>query len=195
MSVKKKWLIGLGAAAGVTLIVLFFVGRAMAKRFEPYIRDQAINYLRERFDSEAELGSLKISIPNLSPYKLVANKGKGTRARVEGENVVLRHKGRHDVAPMFLMKRFSFEVDLGTVFDAQKHIRLVTIDGMEINIPPKGERPDLGNDANDNIRADTPDTDVLFDEVVINDSRLSILPVDRKKTPLQFDLHWIRLES
>ena len=194
MSAKKKWLIGLGAAAGVTLIVLFFVGRVMAKRFEPYIHDQAINFLRERFDSDAELGSLKISIPNLSPYKLVANKGKGTRARVEGENVVLRHKGRRDVAPMFLMKRFSFEVDLGTVFDAQKRIHLVTIDGMEINIPPKGERPDLGND-DDNINTATPDTDVVFDEVVINDSRLSILPVDRKKIPLQFDLHWIRLES
>src|SRR6188474_764198 len=141
---KKKWLIGLGVAGGITLIAMFFVGRAMAKRFEPYIREQAINYLQERFDSEAELGSLKISVPNLSPYKLVMNHGRGTRAHVEGENVVLRHKGRRDIAPMFVMKQFSFDVDLGTVFDATKRIQLVTVDGMEVNIPPKGERPDLG---------------------------------------------------
>jgi hypothetical protein len=190
---KKKWLIGLGVAAGIALIAMFFVGRAMAKRFEPYIREQAINYLQERFDSEAELGSLKISVPNLSPYKLVMNQGRGTRAHVEGENVVLRHKGRRDIAPMFVMKQFSFDVDLGTVFDATKRIGLVTVDGMEVNIPPKGERPDLGDD--DNVRTDGPATDVIFDEVVVNDSRLSILPLDRKKTPLRFDLHWIRLES
>ena len=190
---KKRWLIGLCTAAGITLIVMFFIGRAMAKRFEPYIHEQAINYLRERFDSEAELGSLKISVPNLSPYRLVMNRGRGTRAHVEGENVVLRHKGRRDIAPMFVMKRFSFDVDLGTVFDPTKQIRLVTVDGMEINIPPKGERPNLGND--DQIKTNSPATNVIFEEVVINDSRLSILPQDKKKNPLQFDLHWIRLES
>jgi hypothetical protein len=187
---KKKWLIGLGVVAGIALVAMFLAGRAMAKRFEPYIRQQALDYLQDRFDSEAELGSLRISIPNLSPYKLVVNRGKGTRAHVEGENVVLRHKGRRDIAPMFVMKRFSFDVDLGAVFETTKRIQLVTVDGMEVNIPPKGERPDLGAAGNEGAAPD-----VLFDQVVINDSRLSILPRDRKKVPLRFDLHWIKLES
>jgi hypothetical protein len=190
---KTGWLIGLGTTAAIVLIAMFFIGRAMAKRFEPYIRAQAVQYLQERFDSEAELGSLQVSIPHLSPYKLLINRGKGTRARVEGENVVLRHKGRHDIAPMFVMKRFSFDIDLGTVFDSAKRIQLVTVDGMEINIPPQGERPKLGDSGNRS--PETPSTNVIFDEVLINDSMLSILPRDRTKKPLQFDLHWIRLES
>src|SRR5262249_7637515 len=38
-------------------------------------------------------------------------------------------------------------------------------------------------------------TNVILDEVRINDSRLRIFPQDPKKKPLKFDLHSIRLES
>src|SRR5947207_5509047 len=69
------------------------------------------------------------------------NHGHGTVARVDGEGLSLRHKGRRDVPPLFVMKRFSFEVDLGRLFDTPKLVRQVNIDGMEINIPPKGQRP------------------------------------------------------
>src|SRR5262245_26148371 len=62
---------------------------------------------------------------------------------------------------------------------------------MEINIPPKGERPDFGNDDLEQ----GGDTDIILDEVQINDSVLSILPRDPRKTPLRFDLHRIRLDS
>src|SRR5262245_42264565 len=165
----KRWLLVTGVAFGAALIVLLFIGRAMAERFEPYIRDQAIAYLEKRFDSEAEIGELRISVPNLSPYKLVFNHGKGTMAHVEAERVVLRHKKRRDIAPMFVMKRFTFDVDLGTVFDSTKRVQLVTIDGMEVNVPPQGERPDLGGSDED---AEAEKTNVILDEVRINDSRL-----------------------
>lgn len=188
---KKKVLIGIAAVTCLVLITLFVVGREMAKRFDPYIREQAIDYLQNRFDSKVELGALRISIPNLSPFRLLLKKGRGAVARVEGENILLRHKGRVDIAPMFLMKHLAFEVDLGMVFDSPKHVRLVVIDGMEINIPPKGERPEFANNDRDQDTA----TDIILDEVQINDSILSVLPRDPKKTPLRFDLHRIRLES
>jgi hypothetical protein len=184
-------LIGIASVAGFVLITLLVVGREMAKRFDPYIREQAIDYLQDRFDSQAEIGALRISIPNLSPFRLLLSKGRGAIARVEGENIVVRHKGRHDIAPMFLMKHVAFEVDLGTLFDSPKHVRLVLIDGMEINIPPKGERPDFGNDDEDQGR----DTDIILDQVRINESILSIMPREPGKTPLRFDLHRIRLDS
>lgn len=193
MSKKKKWLLGIGVTAGTVAIVLFFVGRSTARRFEPYIREQAVSYLQKRFDSEAEIGALRISLPHLSPYKIVFERGKGVMAHVEGDNVLLRHQGRRDIAPMFVMTRFSFDVDLGTVFESPKRVRLVTIDGMEINIPPKGQRPDLTPD--DKKPENSPGTDVIFDEVVINDSMLRILPRKEGKKPLQFDLHRIRLLS
>jgi hypothetical protein len=63
---------------------------------------------------------------------------------------------------------------------------------MEINIPPKGERPEFGDE--DTEDDDATKTDVILDEVVINDSMLTILPRNGKK-PLEFVLHYIRLES
>src|SRR5262245_25680276 len=181
---KKRWLIGFAAATGLLLVALFVAGREMAKRFEPYIREEAVKYLRDRFDSEVQVGSLRIGMPHLSPLRVLFNKGHGAVARVEGEEILLRHKGRVGSAPICVMKRFAFEVDLGTVFDSPKRVQLVTIDGMEINIPPKGERPEFG--VNEEQDDNSPSTDVIFDEVRINDSMLSILPRDRAKTPLRF---------
>lgn len=195
---KKKWLVVLSAAAATVALVLFILGRAAAARFEPYIREQAISYLQKRFDSEAEIGALRISLPHLSPYKVFFERGKGTIAHVEGDNVLLRHKGRRDIAPMFVMQRFTFDVDLGTLFDSPKRVHLVTIDGMEINIPPKGERPDFTPDEEKKAEKNTEDsgrTDVLFDEVVINNSMLRLHSRKEGKQPLQFDLHEIRLFS
>src|SRR5215471_1177816 len=119
----------------------------LAKRFEPYIREQAVLYLRRRFDSEVELAALRVRMPQTSTIRLLLTRGRGAVARVEGDGLLLRHKGRRDVPPMFAMKQFSFEVDLGTLFDTPKIVRQVTIDGMQINIPPKGQRPKLGGSA------------------------------------------------
>jgi hypothetical protein len=192
---KKKWLVGIAATAAIALLVLFIAGRAMAQRFDPYIREQAVNYLEEHFDSEVELGELHVSMPNLSPLKVIFNRGKGAMARVEAANVVLRHNGRRDIAPMFVMKRFRFDVDLSEVFDSPRRIQLVTIEGMEISIPPKGERPDMGNGMANKDDTGSSAGDVIFNEIRINDSMLTILPRHSKKTPLHFSLHKVRLQT
>lgn len=190
---KKKWFIAIAVVFGIGVAGLFVLAHRMAARVEPYIRDQAIQYLERRFDSKVEIGSLKISVPKLSPLRLLARDLHGAMARVEGERVILRHRGRTDIPPMFVMKEFAFEVDLGILFDSPKRVPSVNIAGMEITIPPKGERPKLGADDEEDTSAES--TDVIFDEVVINDSMLTILPRDPRKDPLRFDLHQIRLES
>ncbi|HET9941692.1 MAG TPA: hypothetical protein VFR05_00040 [Terriglobia bacterium] len=196
---KKKWLIAIAVVAGVGISALLITARQMAKRVEPYIRDQAVLYLQERFDSDVAIGALRVSVPKLSPLNLLQRDMQGAKARVEGERIVLRHKGRTDIPPMFVMRKFAFEIDLRVLFDSPRRIPLVTIEGMEITIPPKGERPKLssGNKdaAQDKAEGGSENTDVIFDEVIIKDSRLTILPRDRRKTVLQFALHRIHLET
>src|SRR5215831_7103821 len=148
----------------------------LAKRFEPYIREQAVLYLRRRFDSEVELAALRVRMPQTSTIRLLLSRGRGAVARVEGEGLLLRHKGRRDVPPMFAMKQFYFEVDLGTLFDTPKIVRLVTIDGMEINIPPKDHRPKLGltdrRDAKAEARDASSKTGVIIEKVIVRNSNL-----------------------
>jgi hypothetical protein len=190
---RKTWLLTIAVVLAIGILSLSIVARRMSARVEPYIRDQAVQYLKRRFDSEVEIGSLRISIPKLSPLRLLARDLHGASARVEAENVVLRHKGRRDIPPMFVMKEFAFEVDLGILFDSPKRVPIVTVNGMEITVPPKGDRPDLGAEAEEDQAAES--TDVIFDEVVIKNSVLTLLPRDTSKHPLRFDLHEIRLQS
>jgi hypothetical protein len=169
---------------------LFIAGRIVAARFEPFIRDQAINYLQQRFDSDVEIAAFHIQLPHISPLKLAFRRGRGAFARVEGEGISLRHRKAPNAPPLFRMKSFAFDVDLGTLFDASKTVHAVTVDGMEINIPPKTERPDFdkGKDGGGH-------TGVVIEDVMITNSVLNILPKNPDKDPLEFDLHRVHLMS
>jgi hypothetical protein len=194
MTRKKSWLIGIAVATTLGIITLFVTASILARRFEPYIREQAIGYLRQRFDSDVEMAGLRVHLPKTSPLRLLLTKGRGALALVEGEGVLLRHKGRRDVPPMFAMKKFRFEVQLGTLFDRPKTVQSVLLEGMEISIPPKGERPKLSAASSPEEASGSPSW-VLIKDVTIHDARLVILPKDRKKVPLEFAIHDLRLDS
>jgi hypothetical protein len=187
---KTRWLLAIVLFAAVFAIVAIIAARFIAAHFEPYIREQAILYLEKRFDSDVELTALRVYLPHLSPLKLVLSRGRGAMARVEGEGVSLHHKRSESRLPLFVMKSFAFDIDLGNLFDTPKVARSVAIDGMEINIPPKGKRPDFHSGGEDH-----PDTGVLIEDVLITNSRLMIFPRETDKVPLRFDLHRVHLES
>jgi hypothetical protein len=188
---KRRWLVAIGVLAGLGLLVVIVAGTILAHRFDPYIRQQAILYLQDRFDSEVELADLRIRLPHLSPFQALFKRERGgTLAHIEGEGLSLRHKGRLDVPPLFVIKTFSADVDLGTLFNNPKTVRSVMIDGMEINIPPKNDNADLDVDKKMGTGAK-----VIVEEVIVTNSSLTILPKNKKQDPLHFDLHRVRLES
>src|SRR5438034_11415670 len=189
----QKWLIVCSACALCVLLGLFIAAKVLARRFEPYIRAQAIEYLSKRFDSHVELAALRVRLPSGSPLRMLLTRGRGALARVEGEGISLRHKDRQDVPPMLAMKRFAFDVDVGSLFDGPKKVPLVVLEGMEIAIPPKGERPSFGNGSGTAPRPDS--SGVLIERIMIRDARLAILPADRTKVPLRFDIHSLLLTS
>ena len=194
---ERKWVLALALFVGVATMALLVIARMASKRYAPYVRDAAIRYLQERFDSEVELGDLQIHLPKTSPLRMLMTRGRGTMAEVIGTNLTLRHMGRRDIPPMFAIRRFQFTVDLGVLFGPAKKVALVQLDGMQINVPPKGERPDLTG-GNASAGADTPSQPnggVLIDEVRIRDAVLVILPRDHNKVPLRFDIQSLRMKS
>ena len=195
----KKWLAGIAAAVAAMLVAMLVTGYVLARRVEPFIREQVIAYLHDRFDSEVEIAALRVRMRRASVVETLLNRGHGLIATVEGDGVQLRHRGHRDLPPMFAMKQFRFDVELRTLLDRTKVLHLVTVDGMEINVPPKGQRPDLGSGSGPDISSthdvagDT--SNVLLEQVVITNATLAILPNDSKKFPLRFDIHRVRLES
>ena len=59
MSRRKKYAAGLGAAVIVVLTGLIVAGSILSRRIEPYIRQQAEQYLRGRFRADVRIASLR----------------------------------------------------------------------------------------------------------------------------------------
>jgi hypothetical protein len=195
MTRKKKWLLGVGLALLVGVGALLIGAALLARHFEPYIREQAILYLSQGFESEVEIAGLHVRMPKTSPLRMWLTGGSGAWARVEGEGISLRHKGRRDMPPLITIKKFACDVDLGTIFDSPQTVPLVSLDGMEIHIPPKGERPKFGNSPSEKDSEPPQETGVIIKEVAVNNAKLVILPKDKNKLPLEFAIHRLRLWS
>lgn len=202
MTQRKKFaLFTVGAFLIVICMGMYIAGKKLVKQFESRIREQAILYLHDRFDSEVEMSSLHITIPALSPIKTFWNKGRGVLARVDGGELLLRHKGRKDIPPLLRLKSFRFEIDLGALVEPRRRVARITLNGMQITIPPKGSGPRFGASKQEVPAAEAKAGEnkasgtVVVDEVVVANARLVILPKDSKRIPLVFDIYKLRLES
>ena len=198
MSRREKYVAGFGAAAIVVLIGLIVAGSILSRRIEPYIRLQAEQYLRTRFQADVRIASLRIRLPKLSPLRMLFTRGRGTIATVEGKGIVMRMWSRPDAPPLFAIQKFVTGIDVGALGDSALHVPVVTITGLEITIPPKGERPDMSSgesaaDADD--REAESKTSVVIDRLNVKKATLVILPRDRAKKPLRFDIHDLKLQS
>ncbi|HKA02078.1 MAG TPA: AsmA-like C-terminal region-containing protein [Candidatus Solibacter sp.] len=191
MSRRQKWLIACSVCASIALVGLFVASRILSRRFEPYIRAQAIEYLAKRFDSHVELTALRVRLPEGSPLRMLFRRGRGAIARVEGEGLSLRHRNRLDVPPMLAIRKFAFEVELGSLLENPKHVRSITLEGLEIAIPPKDQRPRFGSDSDD--AASGAASQVLIEKIAIGDAKLAILPADPAKAALRFDIQSLLL--
>lgn len=165
-------------------------GSVLKKHFEPYIRDRAVKYLQKQFDSDVQLGELHVMLPAASPIHLLLTRGRGTLARVAGADLVVRRRNAADTLPLLTIRSFSFDVDLGTLFDSPETVNRVVVEGMTITIPPKDEN---NNSGQQEIRRDLPN--VLIREVIATDSQLKIMPKIKGKQPLKFEIARLRLES
>src|ERR1019366_5266783 len=130
--------------------------------------------------------------------RMLFTRGRGTIATVEGEGIVMRMWDRPDAPPLFGIRKFSTGIDVGALGDSAQHVGLVNVTGLEINIPPKGERPDLRSaksTADAAGREEESRTSVVIDRLNVKQATLVILPRDRAKQPLRFDIHDLKLQS
>src|SRR6185295_7622917 len=72
--------------------------------------------------------------------------------------------------------------------DRKPQVSGVVLDGMEIHVPPKGQRPGL-------VKRGEPGPKVHIEDVQIRDALLQLLPKDEHKSPLQFRIARLKLQS
>lgn len=173
MALSKRTRLVLWITGGVVSVVAATVA-IMVARFEPVARDYVISALQERYRSEVSLGNLEIS---LFP-----------EVHATGKNLVLRLRDQPDGPPLIVVRRLMIDARFFGFFRNPKRIRKVTLEGLEIHIPPKRNR----DQASGNIARIAP---FVLDEVTADGAKLVTLPADPQKLPLQFDFRQLRLHS
>ncbi|MEO5819054.1 MAG: AsmA-like C-terminal region-containing protein [Vicinamibacteraceae bacterium] len=186
-------------AIAVLFAVLAAVLASLFTRVTPHVRDLAVKALNDRFDSETEIATLQVS---LFP-----------QPEVSGTGLVVRYKGRRDVAPLISIKSFAASASIPGLIFKRLHLKAIDLEGLEIRLPPGGlkgaglslpkdgaaagkEAAPGGKGANGTTPAgDTPKkplserTPILIDTIRSRASRLQIDTDDPGKLPRVFEIH------
>ncbi|MBV9769140.1 MAG: hypothetical protein JOZ32_06190 [Bryobacterales bacterium] len=190
---KKLWLSGIALVVLILLAGGYIAASVIAKQFEPRMRAEAIKYLSNRFHSEVELGALHIDRPKMSTLQILLRHGRGAIVAVEGDDLSMRSAGDRTGPPLFVIKKVRFTVDLGVLLEPKKSVNYVTLDGMEINVPPKDERPSMSG--GEKSGGENNNSGVLIQNVQINDAVLALLPKETGRQPLRFNIARLHLQS
>ena len=156
---------------------------SVATRITPHVRQRAVAALNERFKSDVELGSLQVSI--------------FPRPAIAGTGLVLRHKGRTDVAPLIKIGSYSASAGLWGLIHSPLHLKRVELDRLEISIPPGGVHGDVADPSDEGDATVAPHeahgepnaSKLVIDQVISRTARLDIVPRDRAKLPRRFEIH------
>jgi hypothetical protein len=182
-----------GVITGASILILcgiatFAVAHNSAHDIDSFIRRQVIEYLQQRFDGEVEIASLKIHLPPQSKWRRLLSRGKGSLIGVDAAGVAIRNKGRRDVPPLVEIENVAFNVDLSTLFAATRTVSLIELGGLSITIP-SDERP-AARASNTALLEGTS-----IQEVRIRRATLTILPRQKDRVPLRFDIQELHLSS
>ncbi|MEN6536651.1 MAG: AsmA-like C-terminal region-containing protein [Bryobacteraceae bacterium] len=196
MAKRKRWLLWISGPLLLILVGVTIAARVLSLRIEPFIREQTVEYLQQRFDSDVEIGALRVSMPIGSPLGVLLRGGRGAFARVTAERVSLWHKRRHDRPPLVALSKFAFQVEMHSLWNRPVRVTMVRLEGLRITVPPKTPHAPRAKQ-NAAQRSDGKDAtpSVIVDTIIGDGTKLFILSKDPKKDPLEFDIRKLKLES
>lgn len=161
-------------ALGALLVVLAIVAGAGSRTAT--LRRLVIETLADRLDSEIELASFSVdTFPTVD---------------VRGERLVIRLQGRRDVPPLIRIERFTITGGMFGLLSRPRRFRTVTLEGLEINIPPGGPR---FNQPADRDAPDQPSSPIRIDQLIATDAMLRLIPRSEGKEPREFAIHRLRM--
>jgi hypothetical protein len=143
------------------------------------IRQSVVRALAKRFRSEVELNAIHIRV---SPG-----------IEVTGEGLTLRHHGRRDVPPLIQLKKFSFTASILGLLRPVKHIPVVRIEDLVINIAPRQQTKDTLTPESSRVNESTPA--FIIDKLICENADIAILPKSAGKLPLDWKIHNLVLYS
>lgn len=160
------------------LIVLWIVAAVGSRT--AVLHRLVVQTLSQRLASDVELESFRVST--------------FPRVQVYGTGLVIRLKGADDVPPLITIRSFAIEGGLLGMLGRTREFSAVTLDGLQISIPPDGAAlPDGLQSANPpEPGARSP---IQIDRLYANDALLRLIPRRAGKEPREFAIHRLEMEG
>jgi hypothetical protein len=158
--------------ATASLIIILIVGWGVsAPLLSRIARARIISALEENFASRLDVKTLDVSV--------------FPRVAVLGEGLTFHLRDRPEVPPLFTIRKFTVRANILGLL--ARHVSSVKLEGLDIHIPPREEKPQQHNEKNP--------PRVVIDEIVADGTMLTTLPKDSWKEPLRFDIQQLRLSG
>lgn len=171
-----RWIAIAVGAALVAVAIAASIGSRTAT-----LRGLVVSTLSERLDSEVELTAFSVdTFPTVT---------------IRGDGLVIRHQGRRDVPPLVSVKSF---IVTGGIFDLlrrPRRFKTVTLDGLEINIPPGGLSMKRGDSQPVAAQAGIGPSPLIVERLFSRDAMLRIIPRRADKDPKLFAIHTLEMSS
>jgi hypothetical protein len=169
--VKRGFLI-----TGIALVSVVTLSWMLWPPFHTSLRTRLITSLETHFKTEVELGTLEVSFfPRL--------KARGTR-------LVVKNPDPGISTPLIGIDSFDAEANLLDLARRTLRARRVALKGLTLNIPPKLARKRSNLDSGEITRSE-----LIIDELVSDDTTLTIETEKPRRLPLVFQIHRLRLQG
>lgn len=147
------------------------------------LRRLVIDTLADRLDSEVKLDAFSVDLfPTVD---------------VRGEGLVVQLRGHADMPPLLKIRGFVIKGGLFGLLGRPRRFSRITLDGLEINIPPGG--PDFAEHygrangpASSDERSSSP---IQIEQLESTDAVLRLIPRRAGKQPREFLIHRLTMEG
>jgi hypothetical protein len=178
--VGRVWKL-VGIVALVCFVGAIIVIRLVIDRAEPIVKARIIQTLSTRFHGKVELASFDVSVANGIQVS-------GSGLKIFGANDPNPHEP--GMQALIGIQEFRFQTALGNLFRSPMHVDTVYVKGLELNIPPKGNRQEIARLGSGNGRLT-----IFVDKFVCQDTKLLINTKNPSKAPLEFAIRDLRMQD
>ncbi|HEX4348311.1 MAG TPA: hypothetical protein VHZ73_12115 [Vicinamibacterales bacterium] len=195
VALRRRTWIASSAVLGVLALFIALIAAARIPFSSETLRHRVETYLGNRLESDVELEGLTL---RLAP-----------EVHIVGTGLAVYHKGRRDVKPLIGVRRFT--VHTGLLALAHGHIASVTLEGLDLEIPPNPEKTpaqelhDMHEDERRDLErakaaaaardAEPSARHFVIDALVADNAQLAVNPRDARDEPKVWAIHQLRMHA
>jgi AsmA-like C-terminal region len=175
---RWKWI---GAITLALLVVLAITVKVLISRAEPILRARVIETLSTRFHSRVELKGFHVWLANGLEVS-------GEGLEIYGQTDPNIHEP--GIQSLIGIDEFHFRIPLLSLLRSPMHVQMVRLKGLVLNIPPAGERQQMGN-----MGPKGGKIKIFVDEFISEGAELIINTSRPDKLPLEFDIGTLKMKD